>query len=136
MRVVFLEPGKEAYVDEIDSSLKAMQAAVGGYIEPIYGFPEDENLCIVGNEAAKMEENWRVSRVLRDEAGNIYDVLAGRAFVCAVDDENFIGLNDDQIQTVMASYRYPEHVLMISSGLVALPYPEPEIDAEFEMEFE
>ena len=96
----------------------------------------DENLCIIGNEEAKVEEDWRVSRALRDEAGNIYDVLAGRAFVCAVDDENFIGLNDDQIQTIMASYRYPEHVLMTSSGLVALPYPEPEIDAEFEMGFE
>lgn len=48
MRVVFLEPGKEAYIGEIDSSLEAMQAAVDGYIEPIYGF-EDVNLCIIGN---------------------------------------------------------------------------------------
>lgn len=135
MRVVFLEPGKEAYIGEIDSSLEAMQAAVDGYIEPIYGF-EDVNLCIIGNEEAKMVEDWRVSRALRDEDGNIYDVLAGKAFVCAIDGENFVGLNDDQVQMAMACYRYPEHVLMTSSGLVALPYPETTMDVEFEMDFE
>ena len=141
MRVVFLEPGKEAYVGEVGSSLKEMQEAVGGLIDPISGF-SDMDLCIIGNEEAKLAEDWRVCRALRDPEGNIYDILAGKAFVCAFDDENFVGLTDEQIQAVVKQYQYPEHILITSSGFVALPYSEPEADLdedfeeEFEMEFE
>ena len=51
--VVMLEPGKLARVETIDSSLKGLQKAVGGYIEAIYPF--NEEVCIVCNEEGKLE---------------------------------------------------------------------------------
>ena len=38
IRVVMLQPGKTARVEEIDSSLEGMQSIVGGLIEPFYPF--------------------------------------------------------------------------------------------------
>ncbi len=135
MRVVFLEPGKEAYVDEIDSSLEAMEEAVGGFIEPCYGFTKDEGLCIIGSEDAKKRDDWKITRVLCDDDGAIYDIVAGRAFVCAMDDDGkFSGLNDDQIETVMSYYRYPETLHIMPSGILIRTHLESEMGPEFEME--
>ena len=41
MRVLMVEPGKEAVETEIENSLEAMQAAVGGYIEMIQPYADD-----------------------------------------------------------------------------------------------
>lgn len=52
MRVLIVEPDRVPYEKEIDSSLTAMQAVVGGSIEAIYPF-EDE-VALVCNEAGKL----------------------------------------------------------------------------------
>ena len=52
IRVVMLQPGKMARVEEIDSSLEGMQSIVGGLIEPFYPF--EEMVCIICNEEGKM----------------------------------------------------------------------------------
>ena len=52
IRVVMLQPGKLARVEEIDASLEGMQQIVGGLIEPFYPF--EEQVCIICNEEGKM----------------------------------------------------------------------------------
>ena len=51
MKVVLVEPRKQARVVEIDHSLESMQKIVGGYIET---FQLDDEVFIVCNEEGKL----------------------------------------------------------------------------------
>lgn len=62
--VVMLEPGKEARIAKIGSSLEAMQEAVGGYIEAVYPF--EDTVCIVCNEKGKID-GLPLNRALYEE---------------------------------------------------------------------
>lgn len=76
--VLIVEPGKEPYVKEIDSGLESLQHEVGGYIEAIY--PYEDPVALVCNEEGKLE-GLPLNRALRDEDGDIYDVVAGTFLV-------------------------------------------------------
>ena len=52
MKVIVLEPMKEAYLAEIENDLSGMQKVVGGYIQGIYPF--EEEVCLVVNEEGKI----------------------------------------------------------------------------------
>ena len=47
MNVLMVEPGKVPYETEIGDGLKAMQEAVGGYIQAVY--PYEDPIAIVCN---------------------------------------------------------------------------------------
>lgn len=64
MRVVLLEPGKQARITEIDRSLHGMQRAVGGGIEAMYPF--EEPVCIVCNREGK-NNGLPLNRAIREE---------------------------------------------------------------------
>ena len=53
MKVLIVEQGKKPYVKDIENNLESMQKIVGGYIETIYPF-DDENVVLVCNEEGKM----------------------------------------------------------------------------------
>ena len=86
IRVIMLRPGKRATVEVIDASLSGMQEIVGGYIQAVYPF--DDPVAIVCNEEGKLD-GLEMNRALRDEDGDIYDVLCGTAFLCGLTAENF-----------------------------------------------
>lgn len=64
MKVVLVEPGKEARIAEIDGTLDGMQRIVGGLIEPFYPFAEQ--VCIVCNEEGKYC-GMPLNRAIREE---------------------------------------------------------------------
>lgn len=53
--------------------LESLQHEVGGYIQAVYPF--EEPVAIVCNEEAKLE-GLPLNRALRDEDGDIYDIVA------------------------------------------------------------
>lgn len=52
MKILVVKPYQKPEVIEIDHTLKAMQAVVGGYIEAVYPF--DDEVAIVVNEEGKI----------------------------------------------------------------------------------
>ena len=48
IKVIMLEPGKTAYLKEVDNTLESLQREVEGYIEVIYPF--EEEICLICNE--------------------------------------------------------------------------------------
>ena len=64
IRVVLLEPGKEARIVEIAASPLKMQAVVGGDYEAIYPF--EEEVCLVCNAEAK-NTGMPLNRAIREE---------------------------------------------------------------------
>lgn len=74
MNVLLVQPGSYPKAVNIDSGLESLQAAVGGSIEVVYPF--DDNVGLIMNEEGKIE-GLPLNRALRDEQGELYDIIAG-----------------------------------------------------------
>jgi hypothetical protein len=76
-----VEPGQYPRVERIGSDLASLQKAVDGYIEAVY--PYDDPVALICGEEAKLEGK-PLNRALRDEDGDIYDIVAGKFFLCGL----------------------------------------------------
>ncbi len=117
MEVLLVEPGKEAQIAEIGNDLKSLQAAVGGYIEAVYPF--DDPVALVCNDEGKIMQ-MPLNRALRDDAGKIYDAVAGPFFICGLGEDDFCSLPKDLQAKYMEKFRWPEKFLAIGGNLVAV----------------
>ena len=121
MQVVVVEPEKKPIVQDIDAGLESMQKIVGGPIEAVYPF--DEPVVLICNEEGKLL-NLPLNRALRDDEGNVYDIISGTFFVCAAppDSDHFAGLTDQQVKTYIERFATPEMFLNVGGDLFVLPY--------------
>ena len=116
MKVLIIEPGKIPYEKEIGTNLNAMQETVGGHIEAVY--PYAEKVAIVCNEEGK-NEMLPLNRALRDEDGNIYDVIAGTFFICGLSRTNFVSLSSNYIEKFKKEFYDPEIFMMVNGKIIA-----------------
>ena len=121
MQVVVVEPKKKPVVQDISSDLESMQKTVGGSIEAVYPF--DEPVALICNEEGKLL-NLPLNRALRDDEGNVYDIISGTFFLCAAppDSDRFAGLTDQQVKTYLEQFDMPEMFLNMDGDLFVLPY--------------
>ena len=121
MQVVVVEPKKKPMVRDIDAGLESMQKIVGGSIQAIYPF--DEPVALICNEEGKLL-NLPLNRALRDDEGNVYDIISGTFLLCAgaPDSDRFAGLTDQQVKTYMGRFAMPEMFLNVGGDLFVLPY--------------
>ena len=121
MQVIVVEPKKKPTAQDIGSDLESMQKIVGGPIEAVYPF--DEPVALICNEEGKLL-NLPLNRALRDEEGNVYDIISGTFFVCAAppDSDRFEGLTDQQVKTYTERFAMPEMFLDVGGDLFVLPY--------------
>lgn len=121
MQVVVVEPKKKPAVQDIGSDLEAMQKIVGGSIEVVYPF--EEPVALICNEEGKLL-NLPLNRALRDDEGNVYDIISDTFFLCAAptDSDHFEGLTDQQVKTYLERFAMPEMFLNVGGDLFVLPY--------------
>ena len=121
MQVIIVEPQKKPEVREIGSGLESMQQIVGGLIEAVYPF--DEPVALICNEEGKLLD-LPLNRALRDDAGEVYDIISGTFFLCAapMDSEHFESLTDQQVKMYMERFDVPEMILNVDGSLFILPY--------------
>ena len=121
MRVIVVAPKKKPMVRDIDAGLESMQKIVGGPIEAVYPF--DGPVALICNEEGKLL-NLPQNRALRDDVGNVYDIISGTFFVCAAppDSDRFVGLTDQQVKTYMERFAVPEMFLNVDGALFVLPF--------------
>ena len=121
MQVDVVEPKKKPIVQDIDAGLESMQKMVGGSIQAIYPF--EEPVALIANEEGKLL-NLPLNRALRDDEGNVYDIISGTFFVCAAppDSDRFAGLTDQQVKTYIERFATPEMFLNVGGDLFVLPY--------------
>ena len=105
MRVIVVEPYKEPYEKDIGNDLKTLQGIVGGLIQSLYPF-EDEHIALICNDEGKLL-GLPLNRALRDEEGQIYDIVSGTFLLCSAppDRGNFAGLSDEQIKKYTKKFR-------------------------------
>ena len=121
MQVVVVGPKNKPMVQDISPDLESMQEIVGGPIQAIYPF--EEPVALIGNEEGKLL-NLPLNRALRDEEGNVYDIISGTFFLCAAppDSDRFAGLTDQQVKTYMERFAMPEMFLNVGGEMFVLPY--------------
>lgn len=122
LTVLVVEPMKEPYVKEIDPGLHALQAEVGGDIAASYPF--DDPVGLVLNDEGKLI-GLELNRSLRDEHGEIYDIVAGTFLVVGLGPESFASLTPDMIQKYTEQFKRPELFASINGQIVSVPV-EPE----------
>ena len=120
MRVLVVEPKCRPKVKEIDGSLKSMQEIVGGWIQVLFIF--DEPVALVCHDEGKLL-NLPLNRGLRDESGQIYDIISGTFFLCGApaDCDHFDSLTEEQIGRYREQFYTPEMFLTVNGRIVCLP---------------
>jgi hypothetical protein len=101
LRVIYVEPNKEARVMDMPHTLEAEQKAVGGLIELVYN---DDDTAIVCNDEGKligMEGNRRL--------GN-GTIIAGPFFVVGLTEDDFRSLTDEEVVKYMNRFAEPEQI--------------------------
>ena len=121
MKILVVKPSCKPVTMEIDGTLKAMQNLVGGYIQAIYPFREEA--ALICNEEGRLL-GLPMNRGLRDEKGNLYDIICGTFFICGVSGEDFVSLTDVQLQQYAEVYATPEIFLNLGGRIIILPMQE------------
>ena len=116
MTVLVVEPGKKPYVKSIPSDLASLQHEVGGYIQAIYPW-EDDFCAIICDEEAKLKGK-PYNRVLRDEDGDIYDVIAGTFLVVGLSEDSFASLDSKFIRKYSELFHNPEAFIRVGNQLI------------------
>lgn len=123
MNVLMVEPGKVPYETEIEDGLPGMQKAVGGYIQAVY--PYDEPVALICNEEGKLD-GLPLNRALRDDDGDIYDIVAGNFFIAGLGDEDFTDLSHELAEKFAEQFKHPEVFARQNGRIVVIPQPLPE----------
>ena len=127
MRIIIIEGGKKPYEAELEHDLESMRHCVGGDIEVVYE-PGGRDAAMICNDEGKLL-NLPLNRALRDEEGEIYDVIAGTFFVCGAppDSESFTSLTDEQVNYWMERFAKPEFFARVNGQIICIPVEEPGI---------
>ena len=125
MRIIMVEPERSPYEVELENSLGAMQRRVGGTIEAVYE-PGGRDAALICNDEGKLL-GLPLNRALRDEEGEIYDVIAGTFFICGAppDSESFASLADEQMDYWMERFAKPEFFVRVNGKVICVPVEEP-----------
>ena len=125
--VLVVEPEKKPYAKEISSGLSSLQHEVGGYIQAVYPFAEP--VAIICDEEAKLIGK-PLNRALRDEDGDIYDIVAGKFFIAGLGEEDFTSLHPDHIKKFSDLFKTPELFVRMNGKLVVIPLEDERVKAK------
>ena len=127
MRIIIVEGGKRPYEADLEHDLKSMRRCVGGDIEAVYE-PGGRGAALICNDEGKLL-NLPLNRALRDEEGEIYDIIAGTFFVCGAppDSESFTSLMDEQVDYWLKRFAKPEFFVNVNGRIICVPVEEPGI---------
>ena len=112
---------------ELEDSLGAMRRCVGGNIEAVYE-PGGRDAALICNDEGKLL-GLPLNRALRDEEGEIYDIIAGTFFIGGTppDSESFTSLTDEQVDYWLKRFAKPEFFVRVNGKVICVPVEEPGI---------
>ena len=119
IKVLVVKPEKAPTIAEYEDTLETWQQLVGGFIELCYPF--EENVAILCNEEGKIN-GLPLNRAVRDDAGEIVDIIAGVFAVIGLDNEGgFRSLTDEDLEKYTKLYAVPEVFIGMNGKIVAVP---------------
>ena len=121
MNVLLVQPESYPKAVTIGSDLESLQAAVGGSIEVVYPF--EDNVGLIMNEEGKIE-GLPLNHALRDDQGELYDIIAGDFLVVGLTEDDFGSLSPEQMDKFEKLFHQPECFMKMGHSIMALPLPD------------
>ena len=121
MNVLLVQPESYPKAVTIGSDLESLQAAVGGSIEAVYPF--EDNVGLIMNEEGKIE-GLPLNRALRDDQGELYDIISGDFLVVGLTEDDFGSLSPEQMDKFEKLFHQPECFMKMGRSIMALPLPD------------
>ena len=106
-------------VKDIDPGLASLQHEVEGWIEATYPF--EDPVAIICNEEGKLN-GMEFNRAIRDENGEVREIIAGPFLIVGLGEEDFTSLSEDMVQKYKRMFAQPEVFLQTQSSILILPY--------------
>ena len=122
MKVLMVEPGEIPYEADIEPGLRSLQAAVGGNIQAVY--PYEDPVALICNEDGKFM-GLPLNRALRDDTGEIYDIIAGNFLITGLGEESFSDLSPDLMEKYKEQFLAPESFVQLGGKILAVKQPVP-----------
>ena len=91
-------------------------------------YPFEDNVGLIVNEEGKIN-GLPLNRALRDEKGEIYDVIAGSFLVTGLTEDSFGSLTQEQIGKFEDLFHQPEVFMRMGRSIMAIPLPEEQLAA-------
>lgn len=121
MNVLLVQPESYPKAVTIGSDLESLQTAVGGNIEVVYPF--EDNVGLIMNEEGKIE-GLPLNRALRDDQGELYDIIAGDFLVVGLTEDDFGSLSPEQMDKFEKLFHQPECFMKMGRSIMAMPLPD------------
>ena len=113
---------KKPYVKEIDPASIRYSGRWAAILPSAY--PSLTRWGWVCNDEGKLI-GLELNRGLRDEHGEIYDVMAGTFLVVGLSEDSFTSLTPEQVRKYTEHFKQPEQFISLNGQIIALPV-EPE----------
>lgn len=133
MKVLKVEQYQLPEVKEIDPGLASLQHEVDGWIEATYPF--EDPVAIICNEEGKLN-GMDYNRAIRDENGEVQEIIAGPVLIVGLGEEDFTSLSEDMVQKYKRLFAQPEVFLQTQSSLLILPYAMDEFSSRDDSDME
>ncbi len=124
MDVLLIKPGMYPQVVKIGCELEDLQAAVGGDIEATYPF--DDEVALVMNEEGKINGS-ELNRSLKNEDGELYDIIAGNFLVTGLTEDDFGSLSPELMDKFEKHFHQPEMFVRMGRSIMAMPLPDDKV---------
>ena len=124
MDVLLVRPNMYPQPMQIGCELEDLQKAVGGDIQAVYPF--EEPVALVMDEEAKLTGK-ELNRALRDEDGNMYDIIAGDFLVVGLGEEDFSSLSPELMKQFEEHFHQPEMFVRLGRSIMAMPLPDDKV---------
>ena len=124
MDVLLIRPNMYPQAVQIGCELEDLQKAVGGDIQAVY--PYEDPVALVMDEEAKLTGK-DLNRALRDEDGNMYDIIAGDFLVVGLGEEDFCSLSPGQMKKYEEHFHQPEMFVRLGRSIMAMPLPDDKV---------
>ena len=89
----------------------------------------EEPVALVMNEEGKMNGS-ELNRALRDQDGDIYDIIAGDFLVVGLGEEDFSSLSPELMEKFEKQFHQPEMFVRMGRSIMALPLPDDKVRKE------
>lgn len=125
--VLLVKPGMYPQAVQIGGELEDLQKAVGGDIEAVY--PYNEPVALIVNDEGKLNGS-ELNRALRDNEGQIYDIIAGDFLVVGLGEDDFCSLSPELMKQFEEHFHQPETFVRMGRSIMALPLPDDMVKKE------
>lgn len=127
MNVLLVKPFMYPQAVQIGCELEDLQKAVGGDIEATYPF--NEPVALVMHDEGKLVGK-ELNRALRDDDGDIYDIIAGDFLVVGLGEDDFCSLSPELMKQFEEHFHQPETFVRMERSIMALPLPDDMVKKE------